>query len=70
MFYTKEEFDAADLKGYTVDYFKGLGSMPDDVYYECVNNPRLIQVTIDDANKLEMMFGDSAELRKNWLLGE
>lgn len=70
LFYSKEEFDAADLKGYSVDYFKGLGSMPDDVYYECVNNPRMVQVTIDDANKLEMMFGDSAELRKNWLLGE
>lgn len=68
MFYTKEEFDAADLKGYQVDYFKGLGSMPENVYYECVNNPRLIEVTADDFMKLEMAFGDSAELRKNWLL--
>jgi len=68
IFYTKEEFDSANLKGYTVDYFKGLGSMPENVYYECVNNPRLIQVNGDDMNKLEMAFGDSAELRKDWLL--
>lgn len=68
VFYTKEEFDAANLKGYQVDYFKGLGSMPENVYYECVNNPRLIEVTADDFMKLEMAFGDSAELRKNWLL--
>lgn len=68
VFYTKEEFDAADLKGYSVDYFKGLGSMPENVYSECVNNPRLIQVEADDMNKLEMAFGDSAELRKAWLL--
>ena len=68
VFYTKEEFDAANLKGYAVDYFKGLGSMPENVYSECVNNPRLIQVNADDLNKLEMAFGDCADLRKAWLL--
>lgn len=68
VFYSKEEFDAADLKGYNVDYFKGLGSMPEDVYRECVNNPRLIQVEADDMNKLEMVFGVDADVRKDWLL--
>lgn len=67
-FYNKEEFDAADLKGYQVDYFKGLGSMPEAVYYECVNDPHLIEVTADDFMKLEMAFGDSADQRKEWLL--
>lgn len=69
VFYTKEEFDAANLKGYTVDYFKGLGSMPEEVYSECVNNPRLIQITADDLNVLEMAFGDNADQRKTWLMG-
>ena len=36
--------------------------------FECVNEPNLIQVTADDMNKLEMAFGDKAELRKDWLL--
>lgn len=69
MFYTKEEFDAANLKGYDVAYYKGLGSMPEDVYSECVNNPRLIQIVPDDFDKLEMVFGDVAERRKQWLIG-
>jgi len=68
IFYTKEEFDKANLKGYAVDYFKGLGSMPEDVYRECVNNPRLIEVCADDLNKLDMAFGDSADARKQWLM--
>ena len=42
--------------------------MPEAVYYECVNNPRLIQVEADDLNSLEMVFGDDAQLRKNWLM--
>lgn len=69
LFYTKEEYDAANLKGYTVDYFKGLGSMSDDVYSECVNNPRLIEVIADDLQVLEMAFGDDADQRKTWLMG-
>ena len=42
--------------------------MPEEVYAQCVNNPYLIQVAADDMNKLEMAFGDKAELRKDWLL--
>ena len=68
VFYTKEEFDKANLKGYNVDYFKGLGSMPEAVYGECVNNPRLIQIEADDFGQLVMAFGDDADARKKWLL--
>lgn len=68
IFYTKEEFDNANLKGYSTEFFKGLGSMPENVYSETVNNPRLIQVDGSDLTKLEMAFGDSADLRKEWLL--
>lgn len=68
IFYTNEEFNKANLKGYNVDYFKGLGSMPVDVYSKCVNEPNLIQVSLDDISKLEMAFGSDADLRKDWLL--
>ena len=68
IFYSTNEFNTANLKGYNIDYFKGLGSMPEQVYAQCVNEPNLIQVTADDMNKLEMAFGDRAELRKDWLL--
>ena len=68
VFYTNEEYVAANLKGYEISYFKGLGSMPVEVYDQCINNPRLVKISLDDAAKLEMAFGDSAEARKDWLL--
>lgn len=68
IFYTPEEFYKANLKGYNTSFIKGLGSLPDEVYAQCVNNPYLIQVTADDMNQLEMVFGDDASLRKDWLL--
>lgn len=68
MFYTKEEYDAFDSKGYDVSFFKGLGSMPENVYYECVNSPRLDCVSSMDKEKLIMAFGDSAQARKEWML--
>lgn len=68
-FYSKEEFDLVDTNGWNVEYFKGLGSMPEEVYSECVNNPRLEQIIGDDLDKLEMAFGDDASLRKTWMIG-
>lgn len=68
IFYTKTEFDAFDTKGYEISYFKGLGSMPIEVYNDCVNNPRLIEVVSDDLDKLEMAFGQDASKRKTWML--
>jgi DNA topoisomerase-2 len=69
-FYSKDEYEAANVRGYTVDYFKGLGSMPKEVYKQCLQNPRFIKVnaTAADFEKLEMAFGDSADGRKNWML--
>jgi DNA gyrase/topoisomerase IV subunit B len=67
-FYTDAEFAKFDSTGYVVSRFKGLGSMPEEIYSDVVNNPKLIQVTCDDLNKLEMAFGDSAEVRKTWML--
>lgn len=68
-FYTKEEFDKFDAKGWNVEYFKGLGSMPVEVYSDCVNNPRLEQIVFDAPEKLEMAFGGDASLRKTWMIG-
>jgi DNA gyrase/topoisomerase IV subunit B len=68
IFYTQSEFDLVDTKGWDVTYFKGLGSMPESVYSECVNNPRLIQVVPDDLEYLEMAFGGDASLRKTWMM--
>jgi DNA gyrase/topoisomerase IV subunit B len=70
-FYTKDEFDKFNSKGYTVEYFKGLGSLPKEVYKEVINNPRLVEIRIDnkeDLDALEMAFGDVSQLRKDWLL--
>lgn len=69
VFYTKEEFDNTDTKGWVVDYFKGLGSMPEEVYNDCVNNPQLELVVADSLEKLEMAFGADANKRKEWMIG-
>jgi DNA topoisomerase-2 len=68
-FYFKEEFEKFNSKGYEVQFFKGLGSMPKEVYKECLHNSRLIKVTANqtDYGKLEMFFGDNAEGRKEWM---
>jgi DNA gyrase/topoisomerase IV subunit B len=68
-FYDKDAFDHFDSKGWVVEYFKGLGSMPEEVYSDCVNNPQLEQIVADDLDKLEMAFGDNAERRKIWMIG-
>jgi DNA gyrase/topoisomerase IV subunit B len=70
-FYTKAEFDAFDSKGYEINYFKGLGSMPKEVYRECLANPQLIRVNADaaDFDHLDMAFGASADRRKDWMMG-
>jgi DNA gyrase/topoisomerase IV subunit B len=69
-FYTKEEFEAAKLKGYDVQFFKGLGSMSKELYKQCLQNPRLVNISADknDFEKLEMFFGDNADGRKQWMM--
>jgi len=69
-FYTKEEFDKFNSKGYDVQFFKGLGSMPKEVYKECLVNSNLIEVSANkqDLDHLKMFFGDNAQARKEWML--
>lgn len=71
IFYTKEEFDKFNNKGYDVSYLKGLGSMSKEMYKQCLASPRFIKVnanTIEEFDKLEMAFGDDASKRKEWML--
>lgn len=72
-FYSKDEYDAykSNLKGWVIDYMKGLGSLSEEDYREAINNPQDTTITYDtNAEKfLAMAFGNRAELRKDWLLG-
>jgi DNA gyrase/topoisomerase IV subunit B len=66
-FYTYEEYAEFDTTGWEVNYYKGLGSMPEDVYSKVVNDPYLECVTDFDPRVLEMAFGDNADGRKEWM---
>lgn len=74
LFYSYEDYHQAEktLRGYDITYFKGLGTMPLEVYDECINNPKLVPITMDsmiDEEYIKMAFGESSELRQKWLLG-
>ena len=69
-FYTVEEYEKADLKGWTVDYMKGLGSLEKNDYKRAViTDPFLTIITLDDMEKLNMSFGNNADKRKEWMMG-
>ena len=69
-FYTLEEYEKADLKGWNVDYMKGLGSLEKDDYKRAIiKEPNLSKIRLDDIEKLNMAFGDSADARKEWMVG-
>ena len=75
LFYSFEEYHKQEskIKGYEITYFKGLGTMPLDVYDECINKPKLIPITmksLEDETYLKMAFGNSSELRQQWLLNK
>ena len=69
-FYTSEEYEKADLKGWTVDYMKGLGSLEKNDYKRAViTEPFMTTITLDDMEKLNMSFGNNADKRKEWMMG-
>lgn len=69
-FYTSEEYENADLKGWTVDYMKGLGSLEKNDYKRAViTEPFMTTITLDDMEKLNMSFGNNADKRKEWMIG-
>ncbi len=72
-FYNKADFDKFDSTGYAIDYAKGLGSLPKEVYREAINNPRLVRIDMNDvadAQALVMAFGDDSNARKEWLIAK
>ena len=72
-FYTFEEYEnnKDGLTGYEVDYIKGLGSLsPEDYKETVITNPVETVITLDAEylKSLNIVFGDNADLRKEWLI--
>lgn len=70
-FYDLQEYrdQQSSLKGWETKYFKGLGSLNEEEYRLAIHEPYMVRITLDDMEKLNMAFGDSAQARKDWLLG-
>ena len=74
LFYTQTEYndwvEKTDLKGWEINYKKGLAALVDDEYQDIINNPRLTLIKKDDvsAESLNIWFGKNSDLRKNELL--
>lgn len=68
-FYTYEEANEFKVssKGYNHRYIKGLGSLEENEYDVIINKPVFDTVTVDDASYFQIMFGDSADLRKTFM---
>jgi DNA topoisomerase-2 len=68
-FYTYDEASEFKSKGngYHHRYIKGLASHTEDEYDKIINSPKLDTITIDDPHWFEIIYGKSAQLRKDWL---
>lgn len=74
-FARRTEYDKVKhkYKGYTVMYYKGLGSMEEEDWRMVLDNPECHVPVVDDGNMkstLELLFGPDADNRKEWLQGE
>ena len=70
-YYDQAEYEnrKENLNGYEISYIKGLGSLSKQQYKDCIiNNPRVTVLKLDDIDKLNMIFGDDADARKDWML--
>lgn len=77
MYFTEQELsaDRENLKGYSIQRYKGLGEMDKDTEgYDAISNHatrRVIQVTIDDAMRaaqmLKVLLGEDSKLRAEWI---
>ena len=69
--YDSEEFKTTTFSGngWSHRHIKGLGSLTEKEYKECIQNPKLEFVTVDENTKaeFEMLFGEDVQLRKNWI---
>ena len=56
-----------ETKGYYHRYLKGLGSLTEDEYDKVINNPYMDTINPDSPEVLEMMFGNDAKKRKEFM---
>lgn len=75
-FYSSVEWDKVkhkfDPKVYSLDYFKGLGSLSNHHYERLIRRAKLLKFSFADSEKylktVELWFGKSAQLRKDELM--
>lgn len=75
-FYSNSEWDKVkhnfSTKTYSIDYYKGLGSMEDHHYERLIRRAKLLKFGFEDAKNylqtVELWFGKSADLRKAELM--
>lgn len=72
--YSTDEYEKLNkegkLKGYHVSYFKGLAGLEEDDWKYFLNtNPKYVTIRRTDLTeeKINIAFGESADLRKEWL---
>jgi DNA topoisomerase-2 len=70
-FYSKEELDAfkGSTKNYDLAYIKGLGTLRIEEYSDMIADPNYETIIIDDISLFEMMYGEDADLRKDYMMG-
>lgn len=75
-FYSLEEYKAESgkLQGYEVEYIKGLGSLELGEYSRMINQQNCLTISVTDVElankKLELLFSDDTDDRKEWLSDE
>ena len=67
--YEKDKPNLEKLKYKNIRYIKGLGSLRKEEYKKSINEPVLDIIQLGDNYKelFEMLFGDDAQLRKEWM---
>lgn len=71
IFYSHYDFLSENLKGYRVDYYKGLGSYDDDIYRRIIHKPKYEIIDFDDKSVdfINDIFSVESLYRKQWLEG-
>lgn len=68
-FHTMKEYENSEVDStWTVDYYKGLGSLDKNEYRKMINDPVLVPIKLDDSGMLDIAFGPESEKRKEWLM--
>lgn len=71
IFYSHYDYLSENLKGYRVDYYKGLGSYDDTIYRKIIHKPKYEIIDFDDnsINFINDIFSSESYYRKQWLEG-